>query len=198
MDSKIILEDDPDIAVLRNDISGWVALDGTVYASEASARYASATHLTCASCGEIYRKSAWCTSCSEARYLRKWQELPVDCTRESGYMYSDVYEEFFESLTEAIRYLRDQEPDIYSGFTKVSQVIEEMRLEWCKQEKPRELTEDFFYDQIYDDAELPAELMDAIQAFNVSITGISMGWVPGGTQVGVPDGSLTLEDFLNG
>jgi len=172
MDSKDIMFDDPEAAVYKTDIKGWVSSKGHFFgdsaASERLARYDGCTHRPCEKCGKpcetVYMI---CKDCRTLAEIDRYNARPKATWDGEAMLYSDRDDQYFADLADAIFAAR--ECDCSLG---------DLRLIICKPNYPQPITGDYFYDACVEDGELPDEITEAMQTFNKSIAGIILSWSP--------------------
>ena len=173
-DEKVVMIDDPEIAVERM-VTMWCTKDGGVHPNEHSARYHACTHRRCPACGAPAPKHYMtCDACREKLAAERFAEQPAAEWTE-GPLFSDSLNEYFDDPADALDYAAGD------GVT-----LETMRLELCKRVYPRELTPDYFDDVPGEDANgneipFPPVLEAAIKTFN-AFAKVHCGWESSGVR----------------
>lgn len=163
---------DSDEAAKRATVDGWISRTGRFYWEyERSARYDGCTHVYCEDCNDIIPKSgiAICDNCKEKRDTSKYISMPRKKWDGEAPLYSEKYDEYLYS-EDAVNYLAEEHDCS----------IESLRLIICEPTRFSTLDASFFYDDLPEDGELPAELEAAIDAFNSVIETLPpASWSPG-------------------
>lgn len=168
---EIVMFNSPEAAQYKTNISGWVSRDGRFFGNdERTARYAGCTHTICEDCGQpVERRRLICKNCEEKRAITKFNAMPKEVWNEEGGLYSDSHDKYFWSWDEVEEYCEDE------GVKE-----EDLRLIICKPNYPRQLTEDYFCDELSEDGELPDSIVQAMEAFNkVLEKSAPLSWYPG-------------------
>lgn len=170
-DEKIILPDSPGVATPVT-MTMWKARGADYYFDESVARYVGCTHFPCKECGKPARKPfVRCRECQEREDIRLYNVLPKKMWDGKGMIFSDAYDEYFNSLGEAQEYLEDLDEE---------KTLEDLRLLICKPQYARLLDVDDFADDLSEDGEAPDWLIDAIEEFNKAISGHEpLSYMPG-------------------
>jgi hypothetical protein len=169
MSEESIVLPDSDTAARRAWVLGWVSRHGHFYGdNEQGARLDGCTHTICESCKEPYPKGGWtiCSSCREKRdqeHHKQRERRPY----ESGMVYSDARDEFFEDLDSAIELADDE--DIK---------VEDLRLVLCEPNYVRPLESDYCEYELAQDNKLPEAIVEAMNAFNAAVKGVIISWSP--------------------
>jgi len=169
MSNEMILYDSPESAHFVSGISGWVSRDGRFFGdNEHLARYCGCTHIKCKTCGHIHAHNSYCEPCAKVRieerfstYERKeWDgETPLSING------TDVY--FFDS-DELQNWLKDNDEQ-----------LENLQLVLCKPISMNHLDEDYFLENLHEDAEIPEPLQEAIDHLNEIIRSLpTQCWEP--------------------
>lgn len=171
---KIILPDSKEAATYRTDIRGWVARDGKFYGdgktAEEIARWAGCTHVRCGQCGTPTPKGyTRCDACRRQAEIERYEAMPRAEWDGKAMLYSDANEQFYDGPEDAENELED------------GQTLADLRLIICKPVYVRPLERDYFEDDMSDESELPAEVEEAMDAFNEAVAGIILSWEPGKT-----------------
>ena len=154
---KIILNTDPEAARFVENISGWVSRGGFFYgADEKIARFEGCTHIKCQRCGSPTEKRyILCNICREKRAAEKYAKRERIEWDEKGMLYSEVMDRFFSSWDGVKEYAETEERS-----------LEDLRLLICEPVYLREISIDYFIDELPDEGELPDEVYDAMEKFN--------------------------------
>ena len=163
---------DSDEAAKRATVEGWMSRTGRFYWEyERSARYDGCTHVYCEDCNNIIPKSgiSICDDCKEKRDTSKYISMPRKTWDRETPIYSESNDEYFQD-----------EDDLNDFMEEHGCSVESMRLIICEPTHFRTLDASFFYDDLPEDGELPAELEAAIDALNSVIETLPPGsWSPG-------------------
>ena len=162
---EIILEDDERAASLQT-VTGWVARNGQFWGNdERMARYCGATHRRC-QCGHVHNIRGYCEPCHERKTAERHAALPQ--AEWDGVAMLFVGDEYFSDMESLVDHFleRDLDPD------DVTVII-------CKPNGVRELTTDFCSDELPEDGDIPADVEEAMDAFNKAVAGIVLSWSPG-------------------
>lgn len=90
-------------------------------------------------------------------------------------LYSETRDEYFNDLGDV-----EDSIDVDDGET-----LADLRIVICKPIYARKLDEDFFFDELGEDGELPDHIIKAMEAFNKAIDGTILSWEPGNTRLEV-------------
>jgi hypothetical protein len=177
MNKDIIMREDP-AAATPVTLSGWRSRDGYFYTDESTARYAGCTHVKCKDCGAPAEKS-WtvCRPCRDLREDVRYDAMPKAEWDGVAMVFSQTRDEYYNSPEDAADALEEGE------------TLESLRLVICKPYRGTPLTEDYFSDDMPDEdnSDLPAALIEAIDAFNKAIAGIKpLSWSPGKFALALP------------
>ena len=170
-EEKIILPDSPEAAEPVT-ITAWKSRGGEYYFDEWYARFAGCTHTPCTDCGKPANRSyVRCKECQEKEDIRIYNNRPKESWDKEGMIYSDAYDEYFESLDEAREFL-----DTFDQ----KKTLEDLRLLICKPQHVKALDADDFVVELLEDGEAPDWLEDAVEAFNKAISGHEpLSYTPG-------------------
>lgn len=169
-DSSMVMFDSDEAAKYRTDISGWVSRHGLYCGdSEGAARYDGCTHRKCEDCGKSIEKNRlFCEECDEARSKKWYESLVVETWDEKGMLYSYVADKFFQSWEEVDDYCEDN-----------SKQMGDLRLVICNPNYLPLLGNDYGYDELAENGELPDSVLRAIDDFNNVIREIGpVSWGP--------------------
>jgi len=170
MDNPIILQSSDEAATRRAIPEGWVSRHGRYYGDdEKLARWDGSTHNVCA-CGNVVEKMY--TACAECRAIL--QKERYDNRQEKEWNGTDVlYSDAFDF------YLYPEEEDLYEHCEEHDCAPEDLQLLICDKVFPRKLEEEYFYDDLPEEGDMPAELLDAISEFNERVSKMPpMCWQP--------------------
>ena len=173
------LPDDEAAAQYRTDIAGWVSRNGVFYGKDKkAARWAGATHVRCDKCGATTKKKGYthCDACREAADIARYNAMPRRESREGEWLYSDARDKYYASCEDAA-------DDLLDGET-----LADLRLIICEPNYVSPLEADYCVDEMPDDTDidLPAEVQDAMDAFNNAVKGIVLSWSPGKFALEIP------------
>ena len=167
-EEPIVLPDSK-LAARRLWVLGWVSRHGHFYAdNERAARWAGCTHTICESCKEPHPKGGWtiCSSCREKRDREQYAQRERR-PYESGMVYSEAYDQYFDDLDSAIEFAYDEGIE-----------VKDLRLVLCKPNYVRPLESDYCEYELDNEGELPEVVVDAMNAFNEAVKGVVMSWSP--------------------
>lgn len=190
-DEKVIHYDSPE-AAKRVTLTGWVSSTGFFYGEdEHLARYAGCTHVKCKKCGAPVEKM-WlsCESCRRKADIEQYDALEKKTWDGITPLYSDSHDKYFFDFDELVDFLRDL---VYED---KSITVDDLRLKFCKPNKPREVGYDHFCDDMPEDRDdLPKEIFEAIEAFNaVMRSQPPLSWSPDNIAAIVEIDPKLLED----
>lgn len=169
MENKIILMDSPE-AAKEQTITAWISAKGRIFTDEHAARYDGCTHRKCQHCGEPCKKHwLYCESCIDKKDKEAFALLPAIEWDEKGPICIYKSDEYFFSPDELEDYCEEHEIN-----------KDDLMLVACEPIKPRLLDNDFFEDCIGEGAELPFELVKAIEEFNAKVAAYphALSWQP--------------------
>jgi hypothetical protein len=155
--SRKILSTDEGI-VEPISVRAWKDRHGKIHMSEYFARQASATHSKCNICGDLYPLSSYtaCPSCREKKEIEKYNCMPYREWDGKIPLYSDYANRYFRDADEICDYCYDEEIDASI-----------LRLKLCEPVKYRQINEDYWVDDMYEDQEeLPDALISKLVEFN--------------------------------
>ena len=173
--SKIILYDSDEAAKFVTGLSGWVDSNGLFWGdnrdSENMARYSGCTDLRC-SCGHLMKKHyTKCAICREREAIERYKKRAQKEWDESIPVYSETADEYFNDRSEVEDFLEQSDEGI---------TAEDLRLLICEPVYLRPVEEDYWIDDLPDDAELPSEAVDALDALNNTLKAVGpVGYRPG-------------------
>lgn len=168
MSDQIILPDSPEAAKLVT-VTGWQSRGGRFYGSdERLARWDGATHVACRICGSVVER-AWtaCEACRDKMDRDRYFAMPEAEWDGKAMVYSDTKDQFYSSPDQAVDCLEKVETE------------ESLRLVICEPVYARELDSEFFGDDLPNEGDLPAEVENAMDAFNAAVRGVVISWTPG-------------------
>lgn len=167
-EKEIILPDDPRAATLQT-VTGWVSRDGFFYGNdERTARYSGSTHRKCEKCGGLIERNSFCRTCADRAEVEKFEAMPRKEWHEKSILYSVTKDCYYNTPDDA-------EDDIDIGGT-----LEDLRLIICEPNYCRAIDSDYCCDELADDQdEPPAEVLEAMDAFNEAVSGVILSWSPG-------------------
>ena len=180
MSNEIVMIDSPEAAQYRTDIKGWVSRHGHYFGdgpnSEKTARYAGCTHTECSRCGAPTRKGyATCSACRESTCIAQYESMPRAEWDGKAMIYSDARDRYYNSPDDAADDLEDGE------------TMADLRLMICEPNYVRQIDQDFCYDELPEDGDIPDEVAAAIDEFNRAVSGIVLSWSPGKFALAVPE-----------
>lgn len=184
---EIILIDDDRAAHYGTDISGWVSRDGIFYgdgpSGEQVARYSGCTHIPCSQCGTATPKGyTRCDACRERAEIERYEAMPEEDWDGRAMLYSQLTDRFYDGIDEA-----EYDADEMEGQPSLS----DMRLVICRPVYAHPLETDYFAVDMMDEAaSLPAQIEEAMDAFNAAIAGVILSWEPGRTRLRDADAPL--------
>ncbi len=158
-DTKIILKSSDEAAKYVENISGWVDRHGRFYGTaEDQARWSGCTHIECDECGSIRERNSYCRPCHEKKTIKKFNALEKRQWDEKTPLYLDNTDEYFFDYESLLEYIDEHRLK-----------LNKMRLVLCRPVKMITVDEDYFLEQMHEDAELPAEVATALEALNTAI-----------------------------
>ena len=170
---KIILAESDEAAKFVTGLSGWVDRNGKFHGeSEEMARYYGSTHKKCKECKTaiINRVYRYCVDCIEKKDIERYSKLERKIWDGESYLYSDRDDVYFSDYQELRDYIDEREIEN----------IDSLRLIICEPEYLRELDEDYWADDLAEDAELPESVLSALETFNASLKAAGIvSWSPG-------------------
>ena len=163
---------DSDESAKRGTVEGWISRHGRFYGDcESAARYEGCTHVYCESCNAAIPKHGMtiCKDCEEKKDIERYNAMPRKAWDRETPLYSEEHDEYFFSEDELNYFIEEHECS-----------IESLRLIICEPTRFSTLDANYFYDDLPEDGELPAELEAAIDALNAVIETLPPGsWSPG-------------------
>lgn len=166
---EMVMQDSPEAASMRT-VTGWVSRNGRFWgADERAARYDGCTHVACRHCGKPVEKG-WtaCEACRDMAKDAKYKAMPRKAWDGASMLFSHSRDEYFNDIDGAEAALDDGE------------TLDDLRLVICEPNRGRRLDEDYFWDELSEDGELPDCLLLAIETFNAAIaTAPPLSWSPG-------------------
>lgn len=170
----VIHFDSPEAAELVTvTVTGWRSRRGYFYGDdERTARYDGCTHRNCEDCGALTEK-IWlvCEACRHKKDVARFLALPRAPWDGFVMLYSDALDRYFN------------EPDDID--LEQGQELDDLRIVLCTPNYPRLVTPDHFDDDLPEDGDhndLPAELFEAMDAFNkVASACKPLSWSPSKT-----------------
>lgn len=171
MKDEIIKYHSDESAKFVEGISGWVDRRGRFWGEdEHMARYSGSTHRKCKTCEKLIAKNSYCRPCANKSRIEKYNKREkLEWDGETP-IYSEFADRYFFNEDELMEYVND---DRDAG-------IESLRLIICKPYYLRPIDENYFYDELSEDAELPEDVLEAIETLNhVILKQKSVSWEPG-------------------
>ena len=158
MKQEKILKTDDKAAKYVTGLSGWVDRNGHFFGTnEDQARYSGCTHVACNNCGTIRVRNGYCVPCHEKKRIEKFNALEKVEWDGIKPLYSDSHDVYFFDGD-------------FSDYAKEhTTTIDDLQLRLCRPVKIRTLDEDYFLDDLHEDAELPNEIVEAIEKLNIAI-----------------------------
>lgn len=167
MNDEIIMIDSPE-AAKPHTMDGWLSRNGFFYRDEQSARYDGCTHRPCNECGAPARKSGLlCDECREVAKQERYLDMPVAEWDGNAMLYSEALDKYFRGIDDA------------EGSLEEGQTLADLRLVICEPNYASTLGEDYFCEEMEENAELPGHIADAIAAFNEAVSGTVLSFSPG-------------------
>jgi hypothetical protein len=171
MDDKMILIDSDEAAKLAK-VTGWVSRDGRFFGNdERLARMAGCTHTYCEACKKVIPKGGWtlCPECRESQAVERYNALPRVEWDEETPLYSDAADEYFFTVDELEYHMEEHKCTVRS-----------LRLIVCEANQFQEVSIDHFCDELPEDGDLTAELVEALEELNKVIRRQPpASWTPG-------------------
>lgn len=170
-DEKIILSDSNEAAKFVENISGWVSRHGRFYGKdERLARYDGCTHRPCETCGKPVEKSYLkCSLCRDKQAVERHQQRQVAAWDGISMLYSHYDDEYFRDWDEVKDYADDHDVD-----------VSKMQLVICDPVFLHQIDTDEWCDELSEDGELPASVLDALNNLNIAIKDAGpVSWTPG-------------------
>ena len=112
--------------------------------------------------------------CHEIRQIKRYAALPQEEWDEKGMLYSEAAGNYFSSWDEVEEYLEEDTAE------DDEKTIEGLRLIICEPNYLPLITDDYGYDELVEDGELPDDVIQAIEDFNKAIKAAGpVSWSPG-------------------
>lgn len=158
--TEIITYDSDEAAKRVEGISGWVSRDGRFWGdNEHMARWDGCTHIECKEegCTTLVKKRSFttCDSCREKKRHQTFMELERKEWDGKTPLYLDGSDTYFFDAEELDHYLEENEC-----------TLDSLQLRFCKPIKMPHLEDDYFLEQLHEDAEIPDDLALAIEQVN--------------------------------
>lgn len=181
MENKIVMSDSPDAAQYRTDLKGWVSRDGFYFGDgtqgERAARYAGCTHVPCSQCGaQTPRGYTMCRACRDVASIAKYEAMPRAEWDGKAMIYSEARDRYYNSPDDAADDLEDGE------------TLADLRLVICTPNYVCHIEPDYCCADLPEDGDVPAEVEEAMAAFNEAVAGIVLSWSPGKVALALPEG----------
>lgn len=177
---EVIKYDSEEAAEYKTGISGWVNRHGQFYGeNEHLARWTGCTHLECSSegCKSLVEVRSYtiCDKCREEKRESKYFGLELVEWEEQFPVYSYAFDEYFFDSDSLADFMHDNY--LNEG------TFHNPRLVLCRPVLWRELDEEYFTEEMYEDCECPDELSKAIDNLNnvvknLNETRTSDAWEP--------------------
>lgn len=168
--TDIIFPSDERAASYR-EVAGWVSRNGLFFgANENWARFDGATHRPCSRCGVPVSKNALptCADCRCKLEDEQWQNR-VEIEWPGGMVYCDNDEQYYDEPGDAINMADDENIPLRS-----------LRLRECTPKYAQLDLDNFEHVLPSEDTDYAhPKLLEAIEAFNATMAGIPLSWVPG-------------------
>lgn len=184
---ELVIPYDSDEAAQIKTVTGWVDRQGRFWGeNEDQARYCGSTHQLCKGNPEhgLISKHYHCEVCSREREINRHMKLEVVDWNGEAFLYEITNDRYFS------------DPDDILDFCEENGVRpSELLLEVCTPNYAREIDgNDYFYDDLPEDGEIPNELQEAFEKLNEVIRKAPpLSYSPGGKQRVV----LKDEDFFS-
>ena len=174
-DREKILYSDSRAASYKTNIEGWVSKNGRFYGnnegSEHLARWDGCDLIKCKVCGLEMDKCGYtvCQSCREDQQQLEYFNMPEKEWDGIGMIYSETLDLYLDSIDEAL-----EEAETFGIELK------EMLLVICDPTSLREISEDYFCDDLPEDGELPDIIREKLGEFNQALADYGpVSWYPG-------------------
>jgi hypothetical protein len=169
MNSEMVLYDSPEAAKFVDGHSGWVSRDGRFFGdNEHLARYCGCTHVKCETCGHIHACNSYCEPCAERRRDERF----------NGYERKEWDGETPLNISGTDQYFFDYD-DLQNWLEDNDEALEDLQLVLCKPVTMNQLDEDYFLENLHEDAEIPEQLQDAIDHLNEVVRSLpTQCWEP--------------------
>lgn len=159
MTTKKIHYSSDEAATYKTGLSGWVSSSGHFFGeNEELARYNGCTHKDCEKCGKEMRRNSYCEPCHAKGRQKKFDEFPRMPWEGKFPIYA------FD--TDGQGYFFDLE-SVFDYCYEHKITLEDLRLCFCYEVKFREIEADFWCDELGEDGEMPAEVEEALEKFNL-------------------------------
>lgn len=169
---KEILYSSNEAAKYTTGVEGWVDSGGRFWGEdEHMARYSGCTHIKCKDCGAKIPVRGYliCDDCRNKRDIEKYNNMPSKQWDGNTPLYSDSSDEYFFDEESLLNYIEDYESK-----------RESMRLIICEPIYLSNINEDYFYDDLSGDGELPDAVVKAVDTLNKIIANEPpVSWIPG-------------------
>ena len=171
MDSEQILNTSSDAARFVTGIEGWVDRNDRFWGTdEHAARWSGCTHIVCPKCGKPTPKSY--TICEECREKKAIERYGAKERREwdgKTPLYSEAAEKYFFD-----------EDSLWDHLETHGGSEQSLRLVICEPHRLRQVDEDYFYDDLPEDGDIPDEVANALKDLNRVICDQDpVSWSPG-------------------
>lgn len=172
-----VMYDSPESAVYgKHVVDGWKDVDGRVWDSESAARYSSSTHRMCDKHGE-YETRSYCRECWEEKQIEKFNAMPEEAWDGVSAVYSLSYDKWFFDFCQISDWLCDMEEHERPSFT-------DLRLVHAVPVKLHQIDEDYWTDDLHEDAELPDTVQLALRLLNDAIRQHNIDGIPSSYEIG--------------
>ena len=171
---KIILNTDDEAAKFVTGIEGWVDRDENFWGKdEELARVSGCTHIVCPDCGvAIPKDHTRCTACREKKDLERYNKLERKQWDGKTPLYSELSDMYLLDKDDLYEWL--EECGIYD------KNVEGLRLVICEPVYLRQIETDFWEDELAEDGEPSAAVMDALDNLNAVLRNEDpASWEPG-------------------
>ena len=161
---EIVLYESPK-AASRKMVEAWVSRDGFAFFTEHGARTQGATHRQCKNPEHPpYIKMGYCSQCAKEKTDLWYASLPsVEYT--GGVIYSHSADRYFSDLDDLEFYIDEFSSD-------------DLRLSPCSEQSYTKIAPGYWYDDMPEDQELPAEILAAVEELNSVLAEHKLGWYP--------------------
>jgi len=169
--TEIILSTSKDAATFKTGISGWVDRHGHFFGNdERSARWSGATHILCPECGKTTNKNyTMCADCRLQKSIERYNKMERKEWDGETPLYSDSLNRYFFDFD-----------DIADEFVSHGGSVDSLRLTICEPMYLQQVEEDYFYDDLPEDFELPEDVLSALEELNKTIKEQKpVTWAPG-------------------
>lgn len=177
-DKKIMYDSDLAAVYEERTLKGWWSVKSThnnfsrfFEEDEHMARYDGCTHMLCKECGKRTHRKSWtcCADCRAKHTRKRYEALQVVDWDGETYVCTFDDDQFFNSPDE-----------IYDYCEEHGCKPEDLMLVLCEPGYPSQVNTDYWCDELPEDGELPAEVLEALDALNdvISKSG-PIAWWPG-------------------